>query len=116
MRSERSPFREGAGTEVALPRHNQLWRNHLLALALRDRPGSPYAAVRSGVVLHALDTAGASAIANYRTLLRPGDDTFSSWTLGEVVAAFERAALDDHERVWLEGFRKRYLALELSEG
>lgn len=66
------------------------------------------------MVLHPLDAAGASAIASYRTLLRPGDESFSAWTLEEVIGAFERVAQDDAERAWLDTFRRRYLTLELS--
>jgi hypothetical protein len=55
MRSARSPFRQDASAEVAAPRHNQLWRNHLLAVALRDHVGSSVSVVRSAVVLHPLD-------------------------------------------------------------
>jgi hypothetical protein len=115
MRSPRSPFRAEAASEVAKPMHNQVWRNHLLALAARDRGGSPYAAVRSAVVHHPLDVDGARVVASYRQLLAPGDDTFVAWTLHDVIAAFATAATAD-ERPWLDAFRTRYLALEQSEG
>jgi hypothetical protein len=115
MRSTRSPFRAEASSEVAKPVHNQVWRNHLLAISARDRAGSPYAAVRSVVVHHPLDADGARVVASYRRLLQPGDDTFVVWTLHEVISAFARAA-SASEMVWLEAFRMRYVALEQSEG
>ena len=114
MRSPRSPYRTDAWTEVATPRHNQLWRNHLLAIAARDLPGSRYAAVKSMAVLHPGDEDGARVVASYRELLTPDDDTFAARTLDEVVATFTGVASAD-EASWLEAFRRRYLALELSE-
>jgi len=114
MRSPRSPFRTDAWSEVSSPRHNQLWRNHLLAIAARDLPGSRYAAVRSMAILHPGDEEGARVIASYRDLLTPDDETFGAKTLDEVVAAFTSVAHAD-EMPWLDAFRRRYLALDLSE-
>lgn len=114
MRSPRSPFRVEAETEVATPRHNQLWRNHLLAIAARDRVGSRYAAARSVVIHHPLDADGARAAASYRGLLKPDDRTFAVWTLDNVVDAFGAAASVE-EVPWIDAFRTRYLALERSE-
>jgi hypothetical protein len=114
MRYARSPFRVESATEVAKPVHNQVWRNHLRALAMRDRAGSPYAAVRSAVMHHSRDVAGAQVVASYRTLLKPDDETFVAWTLDEVIAAFVAAAKAE-EMPWLDAFRMRYLALEQSD-
>ncbi len=114
MRSPRSPYRTEAWGEVASPRHNQLWRNHLLAIAARDLPGSRYAAVKSMAVLHPGDEEGARVVASYRNLLRPDDDTFAARTLDEVVATFTSVAHAD-EVPWLDAFRRRYLALDLSD-
>lgn len=114
MRGPRSPWRADAWSEVAKPRHNQLWRNHLLAIAARDLPGSRYAQVRSAVVLHPGDEDGAQVVASYQHLLEPGDDTFVGFTLDHVVRAFARGANADEAR-WVDDLRRRYLALELSE-
>jgi hypothetical protein len=114
MRSTRSPFREEAAIEVATPRHNQLWRNHLLSIAARDIAGSPYAAVRSAVILHPVDQDGARVVASYRELLKPGDATFVVWRLDTVVQAFAAAASAE-ERLWLDAFRTRYIAMDRSE-
>jgi hypothetical protein len=114
MRLARSPFRPEAAAAVALSKHNQLWRNHLLALAARDRGDSPYAAVRSVVVHHPLDADGAHVAGSYREHLVAEDDTFVVWPLDRVVEAFSAAGQDD-ESAWLDAFRTRYLALERSE-
>ncbi len=114
MRSPRSPWREDAWDAVATPRHNQLWRNHLLAIAARELAGSHYADVRSVVVIHPGDQDGRDAVASYSRLLKHNESTFTVRTLDEVAAAFARAICAEEES-WLDAFRRRYLALELSE-
>ena len=64
--------------------------------------------------LHPGDEEAARVVASYRSLLRPDDDTFGARTLDEIVATFTSVAHDD-EVPWLDAFRRRYLALELSE-
>ena len=117
MNGARSIWRDGVDERVANPSHNQLWRNHLLAIALRDRPGSLYVAGRSVVVRHCLDQNGASAVAGYRALLREGDgeSTFGELTLDDVADAFEKAATRDDERAWLAALRARYVSMGSSE-
>jgi hypothetical protein len=115
MRGPSSPFLDDKHVELQSPRHNQLWRNQLLATALSDHASSPYALVRSAVVHHPLDEDGKHVIASYQTLLRPNHDSFRAWTLDDVISAFERVALPD-ERAWLAAFRTRYLEVERSGG
>ena len=115
MGGARSPWRDDAHPPVATPRFNQVWRNHLLAIAARDRAGSSWEDARSVVVHHPLDRAAAGVLAGYRALLREGDTTFLSATLDQVVDAFAAAVTDD-ERAWLDAFRVRYLELERSAG
>ena len=115
MRGDGSPFREEAHVDVASARYNQLWRNHLLAIAARDHGRTHYGAARSVVVHHGLDHHGAQVVAGYRSLLRPGDATFGAWTLDQVIGAFERVAVGADEGAWLAAFRARYLDLSASE-
>ena len=105
-----APFRADAHDTVATSPFNQLWRNHLLALALRERDG--YAAVRSVVVHHPLDTRAQATVAEYRGLLT-SEETFGSWTLAAVVEAFRGVALSA-EQTWLDAFQRRYLDMEES--
>lgn len=114
MASTRSPFRPGAGEDIARPRFNQLWRNHLLALAMRDRAASPYASVRSVVIHHPLDIEADRFTTAYRDFLLPDDATFVVRPLDQVVRSFDLAASDD-ERPWLIAFRQRYVDLTESE-
>jgi hypothetical protein len=115
MRGAASPFREEAHAEVASARYNQLWRNHLLAIAARDHGSARYSAARSVVVHHPLDHHGAHVVAGYQTLLQPGDRTFAAWPLDKVVEAFKRAAVGADEQAWLAAFRARYLDLSTSD-
>ncbi len=115
MSGPRDPFLPEASPRVQLSAHNQLWRNHLLALAMRDIPSSPYAACRSVVVHHPLDEDGAAAVASYRALLRPDQASFAVATLDSIVAGFARVSQGEEEHRWLDALRARYLDLSASE-
>jgi hypothetical protein len=99
---------EGMGAVTNI-RHNQLWRDHLLAVAHLRQPGAAWVAGRLAVVRHPLDLDCAGTVHGYRQLLRPDDDTFVELTLEQVVEAWGRAVLKEGERAWLEAFRLRYL-------
>lgn len=95
---------------------NQLWRNHLLAYAMLQQPGSPYAECRAAVVYHKLDSACETALAGYGKLLTPqGRATLLDWPLDALIQAWEGAAAGPEVRKWLARFRQRYLDLELSQ-
>ncbi len=115
MRGSRSPWRADAGSRVDDVRHNQLWRDHLLAIALRDHPRSRFAEGMLALVRHPFDLDGAAAVASYERLLVEGDRSFVDLQLDEIL---ERWAplVRDHERPWLDAFRLRYLDLARSEG
>lgn len=104
-----SPWRPEAEAEVADVRHNQLWRDHLLAVAHLGQSGAKWHKGRLALVRHPLDLDCAGTVHGYRQLLRPDDDTFLDLTLEEVVDAWGRAALSDGERAWINAFRLRYL-------
>jgi hypothetical protein len=110
-----SPWVTTAGPRVADVRHNQLWRDHLLAIALRDQPRSRYVAGALLLVRHPLDTDGAAAVAGYQRLLVPGDRTFIDMPLDRLVRAWEPLVRGDKEEHWLAGFRTRYLDLAQSD-
>jgi hypothetical protein len=81
---------------------NQLWRNMLLALAVENSPGSPYAGVHFSVVHHPGNAALEPSMTAFRELL--GDqDRFSSFTSDCIVtAAAELPALRDWA-AWYKG-------------
>lgn len=104
------PWRPDADTSVDAVRHNQLWRDHLLAWALLQHPHSPYTTGRLAVVYHPVDTSCASVLADYTALL---DDTTTlhDLPLDRFIEAMRpEPALD----VWCDAFHLRYLALERS--
>lgn len=116
MHGPRSPWRQDAHASVAAVRHNQLWRDHLLAVAVRDRPGSPYAACRLALVRHPEDNACSKVVAGYQALLKPGDDTFVEWPLNTLLDRWTAAGSGAQHAGWLGELRRRYLDLHLSEG
>jgi hypothetical protein len=113
-----APWLPEALPKVDRVEHNQLFRDHLLAVAMVARPGSPYAAGRFLLIRHDEDVSCAVVTAGYRRLLRSHDDTFLERPLSRVVAAWTTAldAAREPARVgWLAAFRRRYLELAASE-
>lgn len=105
---EDSPWRLDAGDKVSNTRHNQLWRDHLLAWAMLRQSDSKYAEGRLTVLFHPRDYRCREAVEGYRRLLRD-DATFSAFDLATVVAAWKPLADE-----WVSKFEQRYLALENS--
>lgn len=109
---EQAPWLPGSGAAATHRRHNQLWRDHLLAVALARQPG--WAKGRLALVRHSLDRECEATVAAYRRLLRQGDDTFVDLRLDAVVEVWGRVLETEAERAWLEAFRLRYLDLAAS--
>ena len=109
MKKRDAPWRMDAGDQVSAKRHNQLWRDHLLAWAMLRHPDSKYTEGRLTVMYHPGDDHGRKAIEGYRGLLRD-EATFSAFDLATVVAAWKPLA-----GKWLSRFEQRYLALGSSE-
>lgn len=83
---------------------NQLWRNTLLALAVEDMQGSPYAEVHFSVVHHPGNTALAPSMAAFSKLLgQPA--RFSSFTSDRIVNA---AATLPAYRDWAAWYKDLY--------
>ncbi len=109
MRGPRAPWRPEASREVDAVVHNQLWRDHLLAVALRDHARSPYAAGRLALVRHPEDADCAAVVAGYQRLLRDGDDSFFDLPIDRLVRCW-REVVDGEAAEWLDAFAARYLA------
>ena len=103
------PWKLGVDDKVADKRHNQIWRDHLLAWSLLNHPGSEYETGMLAVVYHPEDSRCESVIEGYRQLLRD-EATFSALHLKDIVSAWKPLAGE-----WLSEFEERYLALEKSE-
>ncbi len=106
--SAKAPWREEAASSVADIAHNQLWRDHLLAVAMRDHYRSEYAEGHLMLVRHPGDASCARIVENYKTLLRDGDKTFIDMPLDELLSRWE-GACEAGEADWLARFRDRYL-------
>jgi hypothetical protein len=114
MQSPGSPFCPEAHTMVDDRRHNQLWRDHLLAIAMRDHPCSPYAESSLLLVRHPLDAACERIAAGYRRLLCSKDDTFIDLPLDQLVRRWRDTQLGPAPASWLTEFQRRYLDLTAS--
>ena len=114
MKSPRSPWRANVADSVADVEHNQLWRDHLLAVAVRDHPGSPYVDCKLMLVRHPEDRDCRRVVEGYRQLLVPGDQTFIDLPLDELLERWEAAGAGAHHDSWLSELRRRYLDLYLS--
>jgi hypothetical protein len=115
MEAPHAPWRSDAWAQVAEVRHNQLWRDHLLAIALRDHPTSNCASARFILVRHPLDRDCAETVAGYRRLLNADDSTFVDPPLDSLVDAVGESVRDERGRRWVAEFRLRYLDLRASE-
>jgi hypothetical protein len=73
MQGPRAPWRPEAASRVANVDHNQLWRDHLLAIAMRDHSTKRYEHGAVMLVRHPLDNSGAAIARGYRQLLGEGD-------------------------------------------
>lgn len=113
-RGPRSPWRPEAWDTLYRTETNQLWRDHLLAIALRDHPRSDLSGVRFMVVHHPLDRDCLRVLAGYRELLVPGDDSFRSLGLDALIARWRPHATTTADAAWLDALSLRYLALERS--
>ena len=109
-----SPWPSEAWGRMADIEHNQLWRDHLLAVAARRHPRSPYTAGRFALVRHSQDGDCARVAARYRVLLKDPDESFLDLPLDRLVDIWQRA-LPAGCSEWLAGLRLRYLDLGASD-
>jgi hypothetical protein len=94
---------------------NQLWRDHMLAVAMQLAPGSPYGPGRFLLVYHPLDVECVAALNVYMQLLKPVDRTFIPVPLNILVERWKQSVSTSAEKQWLDDFSLRYLDLQASE-
>jgi hypothetical protein len=94
---------------------NQLWRDHLLAVAMQLSPLSHYASGHFMLIYHPLDAECRAALEVYKTLLRPGEPTFIHLSLDQVIERWRGEVNSTATSNWLSDFSLRYLDLEASE-
>ena len=109
-----SPWPRESWGRLADTEHNQLWRDHLLAVAMLRHPESPYASGRFALVRHPEDQGCADVVHRYRRLLKPDDGTFMDLPLDHMVGSWQQG-LPAVCTEWLDSLHLRYLDLGASE-
>jgi hypothetical protein len=94
---------------------NQLWRDHLLAVAMQLAPGLSFGSGRFLLVYHPLDVECVAALDIYRQLLKPEDRSFIPMPLDILVERWQQSVSTPAEKQWLDNFSLRYLDLQASE-
>ena len=110
-----SPWPEDAWPRLDDVRHNQLWRDHLLAVAMKKQSEAHYVCGFLMLVYHPEDKHCVETKNAYKNLLKPNDNTFLDYPLDKLVGIIKSALQDDSSRRWLTEFNKRYLDLSLSQ-
>lgn len=115
MKKPASPWLDNAWPEVAAQRHNQLWRDHLLAIAMLQKEELGYAGGKFMLIYHPDDKRCAAVVTAYKELLKPADETFLAVSLKDVMDKLEPLVVSTDAHLWVSRFRQRYLDLEASE-
>jgi len=108
----KAPF-QGPVEALRASQVNQLWRGHLLMVAMLHHPKSPYTRGHFMVVHHQDDDECAKAIAAYVELLKHKgqEKTFLDYPLGRLFGLIDLAAVSKVEQEWNRQFQARYLEL-----
>jgi|GEM_PF-840234 len=115
MRADPNIFKSDAEDKVDDIAHNQLWRDHLLVIAMQAHPESLYETGTFMLVRHPEDDECARITAGYSSLLQQKKAGFNDVPLDLLVDKFERAELTGPQSEWLKKFRLRYLNLEAGQ-
>jgi hypothetical protein len=112
---EDSPWLKEAWPKLANIRHNQLWRDHLLSVAMTVHSQSPYDSGFLMLIYHPKDKQCDETKEIYQNLLKPEDKSFLDYPLDKLIKAIDPQLESDSQKNWLNDFKKRYLTLSLSE-
>ena len=110
-----SPWPAGARARLQSMDVNQLWRDHMLAVAMQLAPGAPYGSGRFLLVYHPEDVECADAVDVYKTLRKPEDISFIDMQLDKLIELWKQFVSTAAEKQWLANFSQRYLDLYASE-
>ncbi len=113
MNLPESPWLPDVHDKVQVIRHNQLWRDHLLAVALKLHPSSPYDITRLLLVHHAEDVDACNTISAYKMLLQ-NDDSLLNLSLDKIIESWFTVVDNNDVLNWLFAFKMRYIDLHLS--
>ena len=112
MRGSDVPWLPESWSKVQIIEHNQLWREHLMAVSMLNRAGSAYDHVRLMLVHHPADLDCARNYSNYKKLLKDEDDSLFSIPLDEIINRWSSVVKNEDQVFWLESFKHRYVDLE----
>lgn len=112
MQLPNSPWLSESWNKVQAIGHNQLWREHLLAVAIHSQPHSPYAQVRLLLVHHSEDQECIRNFSNYKSLLRAEDNSLFSLSLDQIVERWSPVVTKEDQKQWLISFKDRYIDLD----
>jgi hypothetical protein len=110
-----SPWSPDSWNKVQAIEYNQLWRDHLLAIAMLFHPKSTYDRTRLMLVYHPEDINCARNFLKYKNLLRNDDDSIYSLSLDQIVDRWLSVVKKDNHKIWLRSFKKRYIDLDLGK-
>jgi hypothetical protein len=82
---------------------------------MRHASQDGFSAGRLILVHHPLDLECAQSLETYKTLLKPGDETFLALPLDRLVGAWQAVVARRQYRQWLADFSLRYLDMEASQ-
>ncbi|NOG53188.1 MAG: hypothetical protein HND57_02470 [Planctomycetes bacterium] len=109
-----SPWPEESWPSLSAVQYNQLWRNHLLAIAMRDHKQSSFRHGYHMLIAPSEDEQCWCAVRQYQKLLKKGDGTFLAVPLDRFISMIDHVVSSKKERAWYSSFRKRYLDLDAS--
>ena len=115
VEQERSPWPKEYWSRLDDLQYNQLWRDHLLTVAMRDHPKSTYVCGYLMLVRHPADTHCVQAAQAYQHILKDGDTSFMDYPLDRLLDTMKPAIRTNSQHQWLTQFQNRYLDLMLSE-
>ena len=112
---EHAPWLPTAAQQLDARMHNQLWRNHMLGLALAARSAEGYARWSVAVVRHPLDHKCQLAVNTYRRCIKLADNSLIDRPLDAVVDRLRSVVRGTRWSSWLHEFDQRYVDLQDSE-
>lgn len=95
--------------------HNQLWRDHMLAFALKEVGPEGYASGELFLIRHHLDMKTALAVDGYTALLKDTDTTFTDLPLDQLMAAWKPVVSGTIHEAWLSECDQRYVDIRASD-
>lgn len=110
-----SPWIEGALNDLMDVHTNPIWRSHLLSESILRHPENRYASGRFLLLHHPGDSETSAAVESYRAQLKPGQTTFSSIALDELLEKWREPARSERMEEWVDKLQQRYAELALSE-